>query len=217
MKKRGRISLLSAVFLLMFLTCAFTTPAAAKTNYKKIYGKLLKRSTLTCKDVYGDKLTFTPNAFILINLDRKGPKELIITDEYRVQWHIYTIKRKKAKHIFSRGWMGSDGDGIYYNKKKKGLVRAWSDGTGLMHNCLFCFKNGKKGSDIHLYRSWIYGTYPSKFYYQVNGKGATKERYLNYFHKYFDYKKKGGNVVYKGTKFYRYVDNTAANRAKKLK
>lgn len=86
-----------------------------------------------------------------------------------------------------------------------------------MHDCLFCFKNGKKGSDIHLYRSWIQGTRPYEFYYEINGGRTTKEKYLGYYNKYFDRTNVNGQYVYKGTKLYPFVENTSANRVKKLK
>lgn len=216
MKTKKRII---QVFLTLFIICATVSPASAKTNYKKIYGNLLKRNVISYsnKDFGGIKLTYHPAAFVLLNIDQKGPKELIVTNEYRTEWHIYTIKNNKVKHIFSKVWMGSDGDGVFYNRSKKGLVRVWSDGTGLINRCLFCFKNGKQSSKIHLYSSWIYGTNPARFNYSKNGKGIAKKTFDKYFNKYFKYTNNKGRTVYVNTKFYSYIENTASNRSKVLK
>ena len=215
--KNAKYKINIRILLLLLLICMLATPAAAKTNYKKIYGKILKKSEITYKDEDGYQSSFSPAAFVLINLDQKGVKELIITDEYKSQWHVYTIKKGKAKRIFTRRWMGSDGDGLFYNKKKKGLARTWSEGTGMVDFCLFRFKNGKKASDIHLYSSYISGSSPSRFYRMLDGKQISEEKFQRYYKKYFQKVKSGSVWIYPGTKYYKFVTNTAANRNKKLK
>ena len=201
MKKRSRIFVITLLLLVMFAQQA----EAKKPNYKKIYGKILKKNSITTKE-NGYSYTYSPlDAFVLLDINRDGKKELIIQTGWYRSCFVYTIKGKKAKlvdHVFC--FFSQDPYDkkhryfVEYNKKYKGLILHQHGGTGLAG--LDLYKMKKKGLtrivSIESSSLWEDGGVVTRY----------TKNYWSYYNKYFKAAKKK----------YMY-ENTKKNRAKYLK
>lgn len=216
---RGYVKKLQTVITLAFvvisvLVCSQTAVSVkAAPNYKKIYGNLLKKSTITtCNTGESYRYTYKPRYFTMVDIDRNGTKELIVSSN-KCDWHIYTIKNNKLKHLFSRRWMGSRE--IYYNKSAKALVLEWSEGTGLLCRVLYKIQKGKIVEALHLDSS--YNSFARKTRYSLNGKACSKSKYNKYKKKYFTLGSYKTGCRFKNAKLYSFKKNTSSNRSRLLK
>lgn len=190
---------------LCFLMLLSFQVEAKKPNYQKIYGKILKQSSVSVSE-NGRVYTFEPfNCFVLFDINRDGKKELIAETGWYRQCFIYTIKGNKAKLVdsvncfFTTDWNDKNHNHfIEYNKKYKGLVLHQHGGTGLAGRDILQIKNGKMKliCSIESYTRW------------ENGKTLTtySDNYMKYYNKYFKTAKK----VYMH-------ENNASSRKKYLK
>ena len=122
---------------LLLLLLTFSLQAEAKKpNYKKIYGRILEKSSVSAsKDGY----KYDPfDHFVLLDINCDGRKELIAETGWNRVCFIYTIRGNKAKlidHVIC--FFTSDAyDNQYryfveYNKKYRCLILHQHGGTGL--------------------------------------------------------------------------------------
>lgn len=197
------------LFAIMFLVAILEFPgkAEAAPQYKKIYGNVLKNSTVI---VMGGSRAY--DKFAMVDINRDGKKELVATAQDRVA-HVYTIRKGKAKLLGDFFcFIVSDSRGYYieYNKKSKGLVLRQHGGTGLSGHDLYKMKKGKLEETISIEASsfWDNGMESVSYsvYQPVNSN--SKSVYTKYYNKYF----KEGKVK----KIY-LAGNTERNRKRKLK
>ncbi|MDO4323773.1 MAG: Ig-like domain-containing protein [Lachnospiraceae bacterium] len=189
------------------LTCKVTV----RGNYKAIYRATLEKGTITYSDRSG-KRTAKAGSFALLDIDQNGVPELIVKDTEASgtfsSRYIYTVKSGKAVYC---GTYNVRGDKyLYYNKKYKALYSWWwTNGVGGSGAQLFRLS----GSAVKPYQYvWeggeSFGSSKWVYYYGTsaeNCKKVSKSKYLSMVKKYF-----------KGQKEYSFIDNTAANRMKKL-
>ena len=205
MKKTGSIRWFAfLVFLFMFMPLQVQL-VEAKPNYKKIYGKILEKSTVSYVE-NGHTYTYDSfDHFVLLDINRDGKKELIAeTGGYRTCF-IYTIKKGKAKlyDVVICFFTNDANDSKYrhfveYNKKYKGLILHQHGGTGLAGLDIFQMRSNKLKLLCSIESSSL----------GDNGKVSTTytKGYWKYYKKYF-----------RSAKKYYMCDNTSTNRKRYLK
>ena len=178
---KGTICIVLAVMLALLL--AVPVGAASKTSKaKKAYRKLMNSKKVewcgwgTTK--YGEK---DGDKFALINIDKKGAPELVVTGDDMYHFHIYTYTKKKAKHL---GGSSSGSVKFYPNKKLVYMTRIHSG----CENAWYSKFNGKKLVTVAEAKgigTFDPGTdnYIVKYKYYKNGKKVTKKEYKVYVKK----------------------------------
>ena len=191
------------ILCLMFLLFGMSTEAASKNA--KIYKKFLKKrsTSVTINGSNGKyKQKVKMNYFVLINIDKSGPKELIVKNtEYDWDNYVFTIKNGKVKFLGRVAGKYNSGR-VLYNAKYKGLVGR-DGGTGFLLHSLYKLKNGKLNESIHI---WENHNLSDTF--AVNNKNCSKKTFNKYYNKYFKASK---------LKSYAFVTNKKANRSRLLK
>ena len=178
--------------------CQVTVKAV---NYKKIYREFLENSQITAN---GEKIT--PKYFYLLNIDKSGVPELIVTPDpwSYCDYHVYTIKKNKVTYMgycTAKGVMGTPT--LYYSSKYKAiLVEGWTNAVGGSWSAYY----GISGSKFVKKQHCLAWTNPKEYATgQTGGKETvvSKSKYESFFKKYFT----NGKI-----KQYTMKENTAANR-----
>lgn len=189
------------------LTCSVTVQG----NYKVLYKALLEKGTVSIKTDYGTS-TYLIKSFYLLDIDKNGVPELIVKDgsssETFSNRFIYTVK--KGKVVYCGEYYVKGDRYLYYNSKYKAIyIWWWTNGVGgsgamlvrlsgtKMKNYKYIWTGSEKvGSTKQIY---MYGTSG------IKAKKVSKKKFNSMLKKYF-----------KGQKKYSFMNNTSANRKKKL-
>lgn len=175
-------------------------------SYKELYKAFLAK-----EKVKVNNQTINIGYFYILNINKKGVPELIITDKYSgalVTYYVYSIIDGKVKCIGSCTAKGLSNSSFYYSKKYKGLyVGGWINFVGGAWESLYCMNStGKKLSSKY----WAKSQLNPKGYWtgtsSENCKKVTKAKCSTYSKKYF-----------KNLTRYEMHANTAANRANYVK
>lgn len=101
-----------------------------KKSYKELYKEFLEQSRVNA----GKDGTCVPGHFCILNVNRKGVPELIITDKYAystLTFYVYTVRNNKVYYLGSCSGKGMSDSTVYYCKKYKGIyVGGWINGVG---------------------------------------------------------------------------------------
>lgn len=199
MKNRRWIMGLFCILCMMLL---IPQRAEAATSYKKIYKTLLSKKKITAENT-----TFTPNWYYMINIDKKGTPELIVTSNGGgvTSYHVYTVSGGKAKYLGSYGARGINMSQptFTYSSKYKGLIaEGWTNFIGGAWSNMYVISGSKLKWKYHAMSSYDSS---GKQVYDVKTtyKKVSKSSYNSYWKKYF-----------KTRKTYKMKKNTAANRKK---
>ncbi|EET60763.1 bacterial group 2 Ig-like protein [Marvinbryantia formatexigens DSM 14469] len=189
------------------LTCKVTV----KGNYKTLYKSLLTKGTVSYSDKNG-KGTDKARSFALLDIDQNGVPELIVnnaeTSGFFSTRYIYTVK--SGKIVYCGRYYVRGENYLYYNQKYKAVYTWWwTNGVGGQGSQLFRLSGSTLSSYKYIWEgSDRPGSSKKVYYYGTSGeknKKVSKSTYLSAAKKYF-----------KGQKKYSFVNNTAANRKKKL-
>lgn len=178
--------------------CTITVKAV---DYKVLYKKFLES-----KKVSAGKSKITPAFFYLLNIDKTGVPELVVSPEpwNYCQYHVYTIKNNKVVYM---GYCTTKGMGnvpaLYYSSKYKAiLTEGWTNHVGGVWSAYYGISGSKLVGKQHC-RAW---TNPKVYATGQKGDKETKvskSKYNSFFKKYF----KNGNI-----KKYSMKKNTVTNR-----
>lgn len=192
-----------------------------KITDKIIYNELLQNKEYSYSIKYGNEeypYKMKLNYYIYMDINNDGVKELIVSAKdkatsedwgyvYKADVLVFTIKNEKLKFL---GIINSciDQKGMMYSKKYKGIISepdAGSGGRGAWYSIYKINNNILKP----IYScGWNYEILDRlTYFYTVDGKDTTKEKYTTYYNKYF----KG--VVYN---HHSLIENTESNRKKSL-
>lgn len=195
---------LAAVVCLLFISP--TSAHAAKANYKAVYNKLLKKSTIR---------GLKPTYFALVDVDQNGVPELFVNNynfkpDAGITADVYTVKKKKAVYCGDYYDLGANGC-LHYSKKHKALYENyWINGAGGIGKRLYRLSKYKIKEYKHLYsQTNAFTTSVPEYKYASGGaklKKITAAKYKSLDKKYF-----------KKFKKYTFKENTPANRKKYLK
>ena len=200
MKKQFPIQAFFALSLFIFLCAACLFPQRTEAaSYKTIYKKFLSKKTTTI-DNYPVKL----NWYYVINIDKKGAPELIVTSGggAMTSYYIYTVSDGKLKYIgsiASRG-VSTNPPTFMYNAKQKGLVTSgWINHIGGVWSQIYCISKSKINSKYLIETSY---DSKGKLVYEItpSHKIVSKSKFNSYKKKYF-----------KSQKTYKMKNNTTAN------
>lgn len=201
MRKIRKLISAALCVLVLTVTITFSCPVNAKTaGYKKLYNNFLSNSTIPAGNY-----TITPNWYYVINIDRTGVPELIVTSSGGAitGYCVYTVKKGKVKFIGEYGAKGISytNPTFSYIKKYKGLVASgWTNGIGGAWNNMYKKSKYKLVQKKHLMseNSGLYYGKTTETRHKVS-----KKAFMKYYKKYF-----------KPAKEYKMKKNTAANRKK---
>ena len=211
MKKR----ISSAAVLLLVITTLFaqSVQAASSKAYVKLYKALLEQGGRTTTTSYGSYQTpFT--SFLLLDINRDGTPELV-TKSSRPETAfctvmIYTVRKRKL--YYCGEYSTKTQANLLYNRKAKTVYDSWwTNGVGGSGSVTYAV-NAKKHKIVVKRWAWTgadgYGS--SKMVYRIGAKqtSTTKSKFNKYVKKYFAKKR---------FKTYKYVLNTASNRASKIR
>lgn len=185
--------------------------AKCKVKVKEVDYKSLYKKFLAKKQVSAGNAKITPTYFYLLNIDKSGVPELIVTEEPKsyCQYHVYTIRNSKVAYM---GYCPAKGvidtPILCYSSKYKGiLAEGWTNFVGGTWSKYYGI-SGTKLVEKQGCRAW---TNPEEYAINQTGKGETvvlKETYSNFFKTYFE----DGKI-----KNYTMRKNTATNRKKYVK
>lgn len=204
MKSKRRCNGIKILLVFAFCVCGIlcsTVKVEAAKNYKKTYGNLLKKKTVTVTTEYGYDITLKANYFTLVDINRNGVKELIVSeDKYADYIYVFTLKRGKAKYIGNM--LNKYYNGVRYSKKYKGLVIA-TGGSGASGTSIYQIKNNRL---VEKYAFMVEHNMTDEYYF--NGKKVSAKSYNTKKKKYLK------SSTIKEAKMYK---NTKSNRNKRLK
>ena len=177
------------------------TVTVKKASYKTLYQAFLAKST-----VKAGNSTITPAYFRMLNIDKKGVPELIVTerDVFSIgTYHVYTIRNGAVKYMGSCSMKGmSTPPVIKYSSKYKGIyVSGWTNGVGGAWSALHGISGTKLVRKQHAEE---YHSFGDSYYIGTTDRQqltVTRSRCASFVKKYF------GNL-----KTYSMVSNTAENR-----
>lgn len=171
--------------------------------YKEIYSNILSQNVVK---VNGH--SFTPRYFYLLNVDKKGVPELIVSDIYGpgIVYHVFTVKNGKSLYLGNCTLRGTAEAYIKYSSKYKGIYcEGWINGVGGSYSYLY----GISGKKLVLKQHCTEYHSPNDSYYtgktEKQSQKVSKSKYLSFYNQYF-----------KSLKKYKMKSNTAANRRKYL-
>lgn len=184
--------------------CTVTVKAV---DYKRLYKKFLEK-----KSVKAGKYTITPKYFYVLNIDKSGVPELIVTERPMglCTYYVYTVKNNKVSYMGEYTAQGVVANPpLYYSSKYKAVfAEGWTNFVGGTWQNYYGISGSKLVRKQHC-RAW---TYPKNEYAigETNNKEkvVTKAKYNSFYKKYF----KNGKI-----KKYEMQENTAANREKYIK
>lgn len=185
--------------------CIVTVKAV---DYKNLYKNFLaQKSVKTSKNN-----SITPAYFLVLNIDKTGVPELIVTEQSfgGYNYYVYTIKNNKVTYMGVGNTKSSDMfPTLSYSSKYKTIYgNGWTNGVGGVWTSYFGISGSKLVTKQHCY-VW---TNPNDKY--VIGETAKKEsvvtkaKYNSFYKKYFQ----NGKI-----KKYEMIKNTAVNREEYVK
>ncbi len=174
-----------------------------KDDYKELYRKFLKSGKV--KEGY---YSFRPEYFTLLDIDKNGMPELIVTERNvspYCKYHVYTVKQGKMKYLGMCAYRGMGSRPVvYYSSKYKGvMVEGWTSGVGGAWSALYGISGNKLVRRQHAEeRHYPYDAYTVGTTDKISRK-VSRSASVAFVKKYF-----------KNTQKYPMKANTAANRAK---
>lgn len=177
--------------LCMMLLVPFNAEAA---SYKKLYKEFLSNSK-----VEAGNTSIEPKWYYVLNIDKKGEKELIVSDSTNkdITCYVYTIKKNKVTYLGQSSLIYSVSDTnqptFFYSSKYKGLITDGRFSIGV-HLCTTMYKIQNKKLTEKYYAYTGYHTANQSKLTQTYAIGTTrkevsKKEYDSYYNKYFKSKK----------------------------
>lgn len=176
-------------------------------DYAELYRAFLRQSKVKGDGSY----TYAPGYFYLLNIDKKGVPELIVSSKYGYGvYHVYTILNGKVTYTGTYSRKGFMIHQISYSSKYKGLyTEGWINHVGGVYS--YYYGMNSAGKKLVAKQHMTEYTSPSRKYYYgttaSQSKKVSKSKYLSFYKKYFKGKYKN----------YSMHVNTEANRIKCIK
>lgn len=205
----NREKLIIGMLCMLCMMMLLPLKADAAASYKKLYKKFLSQSK-----VKAGKYLTKPEWYYVLNVDKKGVPELVITScpGGTTSYDVYTVSQNKVKYLgtYTARGISSVDPTITYSSKYKGFIaEGWTNGIGGVWSNMYVVKNQKLKRKYHAmsyYPIPAGSVIPSdKEQYEIGTsyKKTSKKKFTSYCNKYF-----------KSRKTYKMKKNTKSNRKK---